>query len=710
MRLLTLILFLFALATYGAGIPEKIRTDYVQIGKQGSTDTKNLVFDVGDGGTNPALQVNTTDKTFDFSTGGSFLGDLSLGTGAAADQKLIFDIGAGASNPFFKWDNAQGKLTFSNDGTLEKKIGSGSGSGGSGGINLLANSGAEDGTLSWTNSGGTFSVVPYTNPTEDDTQHFRFVATGAGQYVESVLATVPDNLGFGCMADLQYFQGDNAFTYTVLDSANNPLSSGDISDLSEGWLKAPTITLRCPDAGETFKLRVEATGAGTIDFDSAYLGSNKGFISGLTQSIVGQSELGSSFQTTGLVGDLTISNLAIGRRYKIEGVFSIGLTSVSENSKDFVADILNGATILQTVGTGASNVFNFRDTLPILKDFVATSSTITVNVNTNSNASLNAGAFLNVYEIFETQEAFSPEQASFEVAGKIFETTNSGITATQSSVPNPWLDPELQLTVDKGAAEIACSGGETPSGITCQSNSEEIGFVVNFPRSGKYEVCFNSVLYSGGNHQLTQRIYMMNSITESSYTQGIRGRGIHSVGGTNVYTSDNLCDVFEVSSIGKRKFMLQHEATNPDTQILPDRNGSASERDVSFTVKMADHNVSRPLVDNQVSTRSRLGSEKGVCHAINTGSVSFDSSDPDCWFINNFSRIDVGRIQVNLISEGFKCTTTALQVERIASARTIGGGQISTPAFPQSFEVITDISSSGTNDDVSFSIACSKNK
>lgn len=118
----------------------------------------------------------------------------------------------------------------------------------------------------------------------------------------------------------------------------------------------------------------------------------------------------------------------------------------------------------------------------------------------------------------------------------------------------------------------------------------------------------------------------------------------------------------------------------------------------------------QPILVNQVTTRNQQGSEKGACHIINTGAASFDSSDPDCWFVQSLNRLGVGSIDVTLVSSGFKCTGTALQIERIAAFRTTGGGQISTASLPQTFNVITDISSSGANDDISFALNCSKNK
>jgi|LULL01.1.fsa_nt_gb hypothetical protein len=118
----------------------------------------------------------------------------------------------------------------------------------------------------------------------------------------------------------------------------------------------------------------------------------------------------------------------------------------------------------------------------------------------------------------------------------------------------------------------------------------------------------------------------------------------------------------------------------------------------------------QPILVNQVSTRAERGSEKGVCHITNTGSATFDSSDPDCWFIQSVARNSIGDITLTFVDSGFKCTLKALQVERISNFQQTGGGQIDTPSLLQTVKVITRISSSGGNDDTSFALACSKNK
>jgi hypothetical protein len=100
-------------------------------------------------------------------------------------------------------NESTGVLEFTNDGTLFKKIGSGSGAGGSGGVNILANSSFEDGLTNWTNSGGTLTQETYTNAVEGNTKYARFVATAAGQYVESECTFKPDNISIGGMGDIK---------------------------------------------------------------------------------------------------------------------------------------------------------------------------------------------------------------------------------------------------------------------------------------------------------------------------------------------------------------------------------------------------------------------------------------------------------------------------------------------------------------------------
>jgi len=209
--------------------------------------------------------------------------ELNLGRpGSSADKVINF-----GPNRFIRSNETTGELEFSNDGGLiTKKIGSGSGSGSGGGINLISNSSLEDGTppSDWTNSGGTFTKESFTNSIEGDASFGRFVATGAGQYVETDLQTIPDDFTFGMMADVRYASSSGSWDIEIVSGSSTVIVSSSLSNILD-WDKAPTVTFPKPSSGSQLKMRLMAKAAGQIDFDKAYLGSNKGFVSGETVNV-----------------------------------------------------------------------------------------------------------------------------------------------------------------------------------------------------------------------------------------------------------------------------------------------------------------------------------------------------------------------------------------------------------------------------------------
>ena len=271
-----LLVSLWTQIVFAAGVPQKFPTDTLQIGKPSSSANKDLIFDTNLGASNPKVRANPTNGKFELNkpldvtgaigatgdisaTGtGSIGGNLTIGTGAAADKSIT--VNRGGSNPFLKWSETALSWIFSNDGTLEKKLGTGGG-GASTGVNVLTNDSFEDfvsgSLLGWSNVGGTLTQETYTNGAENDTKYFQFVATGAGQYFESALITVPTNFnGGGCQVDFKKLNiaTNDLFKVEALNSSNGVLASGNVKVSS--WVKFPTLRFLCPAAGATFRIRV----------------------------------------------------------------------------------------------------------------------------------------------------------------------------------------------------------------------------------------------------------------------------------------------------------------------------------------------------------------------------------------------------------------------------------------------------------------------
>ena len=224
--------------------------------------------------------------------------------------------------------------------------------------------------------------------------------------------------------------------------------------------------------------------------------------------------------------------------------------------------------------------------------------------NTSDEAQFSAieGAKIAVYYFptsNETQEAITPDSANFYVEGNVSIGVGNTIQASVSSSPLAWSASSMSMEMKEGSAKIPCSGGNSPTGLTCATGDEQLGWVIDFPEAGEYEVCANSVLLSGGNHAITQRMYLMDDLTSTTLTESQRGNSIHTGGGVNTYNSATICENFKIPSRGERRFLMLYESTNTDTYIILGRDGNTSEPDLKFWARKSAHYANRPILTNQ---------------------------------------------------------------------------------------------------------------
>lgn len=247
-KIFAVAILVFASVAYAAGVPEKILSDSIILGKGSSTDSKNIEFNTGDGASNVNLTVtdarlgslNTNSLTlgdgtdvvqsliFDQSTSDVTFGvdasqnasinssQLTMGDGTAADQKLIFD--RGANNPFIKWDEASSKLVIANDGSTEEAILSGAAGNEP---SLLDNIGSSTSVGSSALTINLKQADGSTDPTapSPDRISFRSSTAATGGYnIRSVTAALSIVIPSG--ATLGHADGADAFVYVyALDNA-----------------------------------------------------------------------------------------------------------------------------------------------------------------------------------------------------------------------------------------------------------------------------------------------------------------------------------------------------------------------------------------------------------------------------------------------------------------------------------------------------------
>ncbi len=650
--------------------------------------------------------------------------ELKIGKSGSAADKII-KLG---EDRLIRSNESTGNLEFSNDtGSLWKKIGSGTGAGGAGGVNILSNASFEDGLTNWTNSGGTLTQETYTNGLDGNTKYARFVATGAGQYVETDLTTFHDNLSGGGMGDFKYLQGDNAFVYKVINGSAGVISSGDISDLTS-WLKAPTITFDIPSQA---KLRIESTGAGTIDFDEAYLGSNKNispvgkgsyFVGSITYPAQSIDALNSSTSWTSLsfaslplsittIGDVALVNsgqdVAITIPNAKKGTYVINLHGelFQTNSGDNVGSwrVHDGTASYQESIEGVINVeayTYFGDktfSIPVTSD-----GSITFAIQNKSNTGSvgavrlsTAGAKISVQYYpsgSETVEAFTPEQADFFISGSI---GGGNASLLNSASETPIESSSLSMILKDGIATIPCSGTNLSTGLTCSVGNESVGVVFNAPLSGVYEIC-------------------MRALADGASAHGVRIVETENAAQTILNTSTqmaylsqdqwfSICAPMDVNSSGKKTFRLFSKGSTASVFVM-DRAAAVWGRELAFTVKLLSHNVSRPIIQNMVDTSVGSGVRHDGCRVNESGSTySFDLASGMCdsWFAS-LSNNGSGDIDLVFINSGdYSCSVSGASPTRSIAIQ-----------YPDNTKI--NILSSRTSDQVpsdqAFSVLCSKKR
>lgn len=685
-------LLLISVAAYAA-LDWEIPNNVMKMGDGTNATAKSFEMRMGLGASNPILSsLDGTEMNVNIpfrvqgnltATGdGNFNGSVTMGDGTSNDRTLLVD--RGGSNPFLRWDESAGAWIFSNDGTLEKKIGSGSG-GGAGGINLLLNPSFEDPgspILNWNFTGGTLTQEDHVNGREGNLKFARFVATAGSQFMESDTVTISDDIGPGCMADMKYTQGDNAFEYKVLKSPfadpADVVSTGTFSDLTE-FTKAPTIVFPC-EGGDQFRLRITSTAAGTIDLDEAYMGSNKGFVDGQTSAKA--IAYTPTFQGFGTPTEVDFTYTIVGRDFIIiDGEFRAGTTTAVEarvglpvgmlpsyleakkvvgrmeyksttNVNDYVALADDGQNYLRFGIIGAAG-FN--------PDTPQNGSTL---IGSNFKASVRAIVKIPGVGSNSTQEAFTPEQSEFEAIA-VLDSPNFfiGTTFAEQTISNG----SMTLNNIKGSCQIACAGTEESSGTTCSVGNESLGVSCNLPNAGRYEVCadMNMTVSSGsggggGNMNLAARIVETENASQSiiqsfdEYTSWAFSNS--AVAGTHTTESkQRFCQVFDVNSVGKKTFRVTMNgsgggATNGATYI-----GSSGGKNtgLKFTIKQVAHDVSRPIVNNMVSTQYRDGKNTEDCKIVISGSPTVNDESGLCGWIDNVAPVATGRATINFTTGSF---------------------------------------------------------
>lgn len=628
--------------------------DTLKIGKASSSSDKGLTFDTNDGVSNKKLLIEKISKKLKFD-GNTF----QIGDGSSSSDKELIIAGAlkslkynGTSGEFefnddvklsgtLKADFLQavntevainsllrasqgikvgaganeirvnaGNLEFSNDGVLYKKFGTGTG-GGSTGVNLLTNDSFEDGiSTGWTSSGGAFSQQTFANGSEGNLKFARFVASGAGQYFESTLRTIPTFVTGGCQADFKQVNvsANGLFKFEVLDSALNVLATANINQ--SAWIKLPTLSFVCPTAGTTVKIKVTSLAAGTLEVDKAYLGSNQNIVDSLCQGTLEcEDEFSASMSNTCVVTNENMdwiqstTNPSTGQCI---ATFKTGLATVPLNC---TVSVSSGAQYFASILSSTSTTVGTQ----VYLDNGVTGAQ-PVNISCQKQGADFAKA--------KPQTSVSPEQASWFIDANIG-GANPNLSSASVSSYAEILDSSLDLVLNSGSAsaEIACASGTASTGLTC-SSAESTGIAFFPVLTGLHEICFSASrfadLASNSTANSVFQVIETSNTSSSILTEGKQRISVGDAIGTGVahsgYVPFKACGAFNFSDLSKKTFRLMYEQATGGTvntsALLADRTGGNGQRDIHVSVRNLSFGQNRPiLTGDQVTNHGAINTE-----------------------------------------------------------------------------------------------------
>ena len=172
----------------------------------------------------------------------------TLGNSTNSNKSLIFNLGNGSSNPGFRGNDTSGKVEFTQDGSTWKAVGAGGGAGG-GGVVLNENGGFEDGATAWTASGGTFTIETTLANVGFGLQSGAWDASANAETLSNTAVAVPAGLyGKTCSLSWYYKGGDSNLKAQVFDGTN-VLAESSAFTAQATFSAKQAMYFPCPSSG-----------------------------------------------------------------------------------------------------------------------------------------------------------------------------------------------------------------------------------------------------------------------------------------------------------------------------------------------------------------------------------------------------------------------------------------------------------------------------
>ena len=562
-------------------------------------------------------------------------------------------------------------------------------------INSLqdVNPGFESGTVKWSGSGGTFTInsTPADQFVAGSKQFAVWDSDGAAQERCSALVKVPQS--GNCSVGLEYRVPSGTATHKIVaKDGSKDLAIEDV--VSSTSAMKHEVEFPCASAASNQArvcLRSVASNEPAIQFDSAYAGyaRNVGTVAqalykgsiimtGCTDWTRSNGTFGNFTATSGctytVTGDVLapstfipgfrLQNVAPGRYFIVgRGYFgkSVSTTNVdvsfrfSDGTSTFAEQIAVSAASSsgQSIGvgeiTGSIGYTAAQSTLTFqVQGQVSTTASSTAAVIRDDGGAV-AGSQIGglQFEVFyfptTSQQVVTPDAQGWWAAGYISGASVS-LGTTAVTTYQEATNGSLTLTPDSGSAPmgITCSSANaaaTPStgATTCSAGNESLGFSVNVPRAGRYEVCGqfgHNVASSAGDAGINVAFEWVNTATNSQTIVARMGPRTTSghynnpASGQSKFGNVTACGQVTLSA-GVTAFRLFYEQSIPGTNgpstnvINIDADANIGDRAMRVTMRPIT-GEQQAILANSVSTQVTNGVTEETAIITCSGSSGID--------------------------------------------------------------------------------------
>lgn len=623
-------------------------------------------------------------------------------------------------------------------------------------VQLLQNPNFESNKVGWSSTGGAFTIDTATPLTGKVSVTWDPSTTG--QFVNSSLYTVPSGIfGKTCMVSMRYLwpsgvQGD--ILLKVHDGTND-LASYILTPTAAAVTQVATMAFDCPSSG-SIRLRLESTAdAAVIKFDEMFLGQGRnsfqvsqphlvfsGYFAGTAgcswtraNTALGAmtavaacpgittSELASGYTIDSSDDDLPqlkFTNLPPGK-YKISVDISPSNSTAGTNATCALYDGTNlsndraytrNSDGAPSVPATIRHIYTQTATSNVTFAVHCASSSGTMALHNGTTNTLDNTSFIVERIPLNPQEALSVEAVGFKIDANIAGANIDLGTADQAAYITP-NNASLTLTANPGSypVGISCSStnDNTVGATTCSAGSEEPGIVINIPKAGTIQYCFdfahNPSTSTGGSVITTFQVVQTPNGSQTIQQEGkSRVQSGHTNANDIQYHPLRVCGNITHTSSGKKTIRLMYEQDNTGTiasNVIPaDAAANFGQRDIHITAYYIDQNLPA-LVISDVANKVNAGTS-GVTTRVaelNCDSSSSITRQLTTW-ISSIGNVVAGACVVTLTSGIFSNTPFC----QIASTNVTNPDQAITIAATSATSVTMDCDSFAGTDCVLYNV------